>query len=460
MRIGNNIKQIITTMQIVQFLVGASFAAAHLFVSYTVPVALPYTVVSAVEVIASEISAAASAITEDPAAAFASVTSSVAAAVATATMDLDKHAWFKKLAFRAAGFEGLAEAVRDKHGETFGLEHDTRPFKDALRRIEKPKFIEEIKYRTEYQEVHCLDTDGQAFAIWLNVLYLMPLTILFLRFFVKTYIWGTTSKGVKKSRTASDAAIIAAKQTSRFFEHLGKEAEEALDEAVEDIDAEFGIQEKAREIKREVKEFSVDDAIARIRQNFSDVRHSPEIEEILGQLQAAYDKTTGKHHVKDVVQTLEDKASQIVSKASGEAILVKNEATETTSKPRILTESVRIKREVDEAMMREVDDGLNRDIDAALGSLKSVQRNTGMVERQKVEIEMKIHEYESGGESSRSELNASPTKSSKIPTKTNSKKHKNDGHDGHAPGQGSPTTQLSYAEATDPLAPSGSVHKA
>lgn len=319
-------------MQITQFLVGASFAAAHLFISYSVPVSLPYTVVSAVEAIVSEISAAASSISEDPGAAFASATSSVAAAVATATIDLDKHAWFKKLAFRAAGFEGLAEAVRDKHGETFGLEHDTRPLKDALRRIERPKFVEEIRYRTEYQEVHCLDTDGQAFAIWLNVAYLMPLTILFLRFFVKTYIWGSAGRKGKKPRTLSDSAVIAAKQASRFIEHLGKEAEDTLGDAVEDLDDEYHLKDKAVQLKTNVKEaadsFSMDDAVARIRRNFSGVANGAEaeVEDVLARLQALYDRSSEKLHVKEIVTALEEKASQVAATVSGTFEEVKHEA--------------------------------------------------------------------------------------------------------------------------------------
>jgi len=460
MKIDNKVKRLITTMQIMQFLVGASFATAHLFVSYTVPVAFPYTVVSAVEAIVSEISAAASAITEDPGAVFASATSSVAAAVATATLDLDKHAWFKKLAFRAAGFEGLAEAVRDKHGETFGLEHDTRPLVDALRRIEKPKFIEEIKYRTEYQDVHCLDTDGQAFAIWLNVVYLLPLTFLFLRFFVKTYIWGTTSaRGGKKARTASDSAVIAAKKASRFIEHLGTEAEIALSDAVDELDAEFGLKEKTAEIKREIqdvtKDWNAEDAMARIRQDFSNMKHNPEVEEILGRLQEAYAKTSQKLHVKEIVHGLEERASQFASDVSAEASTVKGEVQETFSKDNMEDSMERVKREVDEAVT---------------GTLQNAQEVGQKVEKKGKELEAKLqHEYESGGESSRAELTGSPTKGSRIPTassssssSSNKKKgnhHKHHGHGQH-PGQGSPTASVTYANVADPTLSTERLHKA
>ena len=37
--------------------------------------------------------------------------------------------------------------------------------------------------------VHCLHSNGQGFAVWLNVSYLLPLTFLFLRFFVRSYLY-------------------------------------------------------------------------------------------------------------------------------------------------------------------------------------------------------------------------------------------------------------------------------
>lgn len=118
-------------MQITQFLVGASYAALHSFVSYTVPVE----------------------------------GSSVAAPVATSGNAAVASSGFgdiiKKLVFRGAGEEGLAENIST--GAAQGS-------------------------HTGYQTIPCIDTSGQTFAIWLNVLYLAPLTVLFVRFFVKTYI--------------------------------------------------------------------------------------------------------------------------------------------------------------------------------------------------------------------------------------------------------------------------------
>jgi hypothetical protein len=133
-------------MQISQFIIGITFAALHLFVTYSVPVQMPYTITHA-------ISSAASSAT--------SAVSSAASAAATAGL----AAWLKKAAFRMAGEEGLAENVQNENGELFGPEARA----PALHRGE-------TLWRTQYETVPCIDTSGQAFAIWLNLAYLAPLT--------------------------------------------------------------------------------------------------------------------------------------------------------------------------------------------------------------------------------------------------------------------------------------------
>ncbi|KAH7026763.1 fatty acid elongase [Macrophomina phaseolina] len=180
-RVPQPIKRSLTTMQIAQFIVGANFAAAHLFVSYTVPVSTPYILVQTVS------SAAASA---------ASAVSSSATAAASATSATGLGGVIKKLLFRAAGEEGLAENVRDDSGNVFGPE--------AANTVE---IRDEIRWRDEYIRVPCISTTGQSFAIWLNVIYLMPLTALFVRFFVRSYIKNTSqaSKGHATSKAAKDA---------------------------------------------------------------------------------------------------------------------------------------------------------------------------------------------------------------------------------------------------------------
>jgi hypothetical protein len=132
------VKRSLTTIQIAQFLVGSFYAALHSFIGYTIPVSVPIT-----EVIKSS-----------PVPAATGVSSSLAA-LAT-----------------AAGLGGLFQKVLGQNVETMA-EHSTTTV---------------TRYQTMYKDVSCIDTSGQTFAIWLNVLYLAPLTALFVRFFVKSYL--------------------------------------------------------------------------------------------------------------------------------------------------------------------------------------------------------------------------------------------------------------------------------
>lgn len=163
-RVPTGVKRTLTTMQIIQFVIGASFAFAHLFIAYTIPVSTPYTYSLA------DLTSIASAVTTDAA-------STVSVATATATAGLASI--LKKLAFRAAGREGLAENVVNEQGETFGL--------DAVHAAQDLKAREEIRYRDELRWIHCTDTSGQVFAILLNCMYLAPLTLLFVQFFIRSY---------------------------------------------------------------------------------------------------------------------------------------------------------------------------------------------------------------------------------------------------------------------------------
>jgi hypothetical protein len=66
-------------------------------------------------------------------------------------------------------------------------------------------------YHTQYRTTPCVNTSGQTFAIWLNVVYLTPLTFLFVRFFIKSYIRRTskpTGRGTRHAqaeKTGADA---------------------------------------------------------------------------------------------------------------------------------------------------------------------------------------------------------------------------------------------------------------
>ncbi|KAL6720479.1 hypothetical protein ACLMJK_002402 [Lecanora helva] len=164
-QVPKSMKKLLTRLQIAQIVIGCTYALAHLFVSYDIPIELPYTYVrnllTALPSTASSLSSAASS-------SFSSVTAT--AGIAN---------WLKKAALRAAGEEGLAENVRNNDGETFGI--------DAVHALDAEKAHEETRYRMGTQRIHCIDTSGQVFAILLNASYLIPLLALFLRFFYKSY---------------------------------------------------------------------------------------------------------------------------------------------------------------------------------------------------------------------------------------------------------------------------------
>ncbi|KAK8152982.1 GNS1/SUR4 family-domain-containing protein [Phyllosticta citrichinensis] len=188
-RVPQGLKRTLTTMQIAQFVIGASFAMVHLFVAYTIPVSTPYTILHkatvAVESLASEASAAAAS------------AGSVAAAGAS---------WpaFKKILLRAAGEEGLAENVRDDSGSAGG----------GAAGSPGGEVVEETRWRKEYVKVNCIDTTGQSFAIWLNVIYLMPLTMLFTRFFIRSYLKRTAPQTTNSNKTKPSKSSAAAAATS------------------------------------------------------------------------------------------------------------------------------------------------------------------------------------------------------------------------------------------------------
>lgn len=168
-------------MQITQFVVGASFAFLHLFVAYQIPVSVPYLYNVAPKIasmVASDASSAASSV------------------VASATADTG--ALLKKLALRAAGYEGLAENV--------GLANPSASAGVEAAIPQEYLAQAEQRYKDELQWVHCLDTSGQVFAILLNCVYLAPLTWLFVNFFIKAYL---TQLERRRSSAAADQARVA-----------------------------------------------------------------------------------------------------------------------------------------------------------------------------------------------------------------------------------------------------------
>ena len=199
-KVPTRVKRTLTTLQIIQFVFGASYAFAHLFVAYTIPVKVPYMF-------------SLGDMTSVASAAVADVSSVVSAA--TATVSAGTGSWLKKLAFRAAGREGLAENVVNEQGETFGV--------DAVHAARDLKAREEIRYRDELRWVHCTDTSGQAFAILLNCIYLAPLTWLFARFFVRSYMHRIEHQGSSTTRPH-----LVEQSARDAYKGLARQVEEAV----------------------------------------------------------------------------------------------------------------------------------------------------------------------------------------------------------------------------------------
>ncbi|KAI1457665.1 GNS1/SUR4 family-domain-containing protein [Annulohypoxylon moriforme] len=139
-RVPTLVKRSLTSLQISQFIIGASAAIIHSFISYSVPVQ--------VKVATSDAPAVASSI----------------AAAATATPSSDSFLdSLKQTLFGTAEAVGAAAVVADSADPA-------------------------ASYVTRYQKVDCITTTGATFAIWLNVFYLLPLTYLFMSFFVASYL--------------------------------------------------------------------------------------------------------------------------------------------------------------------------------------------------------------------------------------------------------------------------------
>lgn len=116
-KVPMGIKRTLTSLQITQFLVGASYAMAHSFVSYIVPVDASATWVAA----------------------------SAPASIPTGALSS-----LKQLVFGSSTASAASE--------------------------------------TTYAAQPCIVTAGETFAIWLNVVYLAPLTYLFVSFFIASYV--------------------------------------------------------------------------------------------------------------------------------------------------------------------------------------------------------------------------------------------------------------------------------
>ncbi|KAE8147461.1 putative fatty acid elongase [Aspergillus avenaceus] len=184
-RVPAIIKRSLTSMQITQFLVGTTMAAAYLFVHYTLP---PQSTESG-----------------------ASVATAAAATVSGVVP------WLKKLGFRAAGAEGLAENVG------------------------QPDVPSAVSKLPVGPMVTCMDTSGQGFAIWLNVTYLLPLTYLFVRFFIRSYLSRKDPSPQQPThmhaaeKAGLDALMRVSREIQKSVEMSGETSEATEDETINKV---------------------------------------------------------------------------------------------------------------------------------------------------------------------------------------------------------------------------------
>lgn len=175
------IKRTLTSLQITQFLVGAAYAMIHSFVSYEVPVA--------------------STIVKTSAASAADTTVASAAAdsqATTAPVFLDS---LKQLVFGVASKVTHAAATSVMSDDTSASEANAEPQFTS---------VEETVY--ENQIVPAIVTTGQTFAIWLNVLYLAPLTYLFVRFFITSYLRRSSAESKRKGIGRRESQVAVAEK--------------------------------------------------------------------------------------------------------------------------------------------------------------------------------------------------------------------------------------------------------
>ncbi|KAF4505331.1 hypothetical protein G6O67_007289 [Ophiocordyceps sinensis] len=132
------VKRTLTTMQITQFLVGASYAIAHSFVTYVAPITVVRPVVDRLAAVA--------------------VPANPVAPAPSGTLGA-----LMRLFLGSATKQVPAVAVAS---------------------VQEPTMVTETIHFSQ----PCIVTAGETFAIWLNVLYLAPLTYLFVSFFIASYV--------------------------------------------------------------------------------------------------------------------------------------------------------------------------------------------------------------------------------------------------------------------------------
>lgn len=155
----------------------------HSFISYEVPVATT--------VIRTATAPAAAA--ADPAAASAPVEAS-----ASAPMFLDG---LKQLVLGVASKVTNAAATSVISDEASTAEANAEPqFTTITETVYEPRLVPAIV------------TTGQTFAIWLNVLYLAPLTFLFVKFFITSYLRLSGAESKRKGKDTRESQVAVAEK--------------------------------------------------------------------------------------------------------------------------------------------------------------------------------------------------------------------------------------------------------
>lgn len=150
-RVPQILKKSLTTAQIMQFIVGASYAAIHSFISYSYLYELPII----------------KTVLNEPA---STTISSIRSVVTSISLS-----------------ERLKELLITSLGRLNKVQSE----------LKSPEFTELYTFQSEKITSNCIDTNGQNFAIWLNVIYLTPLTWLFMKFFVDSYIRRSSKTSIK-----------------------------------------------------------------------------------------------------------------------------------------------------------------------------------------------------------------------------------------------------------------------
>ena len=81
-----------------------------------------------------------------------------------------------------------------------------------------------IETVTHYESIPCITSKGETFAIWLNVMYLAPLTYLFVSFFISSYMRRSAQAGKgKEDRPMRSSVVVAEKAGWDAATDVGRE---------------------------------------------------------------------------------------------------------------------------------------------------------------------------------------------------------------------------------------------